>query len=168
MIERRRGGEVGVAAVQCLEGKAAWEAAKTGRWDRKLLDAICAITPNNRKGNVEENDRDLILYLIEYRDGLKAAAYLSRRHVREFAFAGQVAGQPRPAACWFELPKPQRDHFSFLVQHVARMMTTGKASYPIERTLLTTGMLAAGVESKSAGHKRIETPELDVTYRISS
>jgi hypothetical protein len=84
--------------------------------------------------------------------------------VAEWAFAGSVRGEPKPRACWFELPKPQRDHFSFLVGHVAKMMVTGKAAYPVERTLLTTGMLAALVDSKAAGGKRLETPELAVKY----
>ena len=39
MTETRPGGETGVQAVQALEGKAAWEAATAGRWDRRLLDA---------------------------------------------------------------------------------------------------------------------------------
>jgi hypothetical protein len=165
MTERRRGGESGVHAVQCLEGKAAWEAAGAGQWDPTLLDAALARVPDTGKGKVEEEDRDALVYLIEYRDGLKAAAYMSPRHAHEFAFAGRVKGQAEPAACWYELPKPQRDHFSFLVQHVARMMVSGKPDYPVERTLLTTGMLAALVESKATGHKRIATPHLNVMYK---
>jgi hypothetical protein len=166
MTERRKGGETGVKAVQCLEGRAAWDAASAGRWDRRLLDAAVATVPRHGRGKIEEEDAEAIVYLIEYRDGLRAAAYLSPRHVQEFAFAGRIKGQAEPAACWYELPKPQRDHFSFLVQQVARMFLTGKASYPVERTLLTTGMLAFLVESKSKGHKRIETPDLDVSYRV--
>jgi hypothetical protein len=164
MTERRRGGETGVRAVQCLEGKAAWEAAAAGRWDRALLDAALARVPQKGRGPVDEEDRDALVYLIEYRDGLQAAAYLSPRHVREFAFAGRVKGRSEPAACWYELPKPQRDHFSFLVQHAARMIVTGQPDYPVERTLLTTGMLASLIESKATGHKRLETPHLKVTY----
>jgi hypothetical protein len=164
MTERRKGGETGVKAVQCLEGKAVWEAVAAGRWDRALLDVALAKLPQRGKGKVEEEDRDALVYLVEYRDGLKAAAYLSRRHAHEFAFAGRIKGEATPAACWYELPKPQRDHFSFLVQHVARMMVTGKPAYPVERTLLTTGMLAAAVESRAAGHKRVQTPHLDVRY----
>ncbi|HEY7423151.1 MAG TPA: twin-arginine translocation signal domain-containing protein [Gemmataceae bacterium] len=165
MTERRKGGETGVKAVQCLEGKAAWEAAAAGRWDRGLLDAAVTKVPSKKHGKLEEDDANALVYLIEYRDGLHAAAYVSPRHVQEFAFAGRVKGREEPLACWYELPKPQRDHFSFLVQHAARMMTTGKTSYPIERTLLTTGMLAFLIDSKSNGHKRIETPELAVSYR---
>jgi hypothetical protein len=165
MTERRAGGETGVKAVQCLEGQAAWEAARSGRWDRGLLEAALATVPRKKAGAIEENDATALVYLIDYRDGLQAAAYLSPRHVQEFAFAGRVKGQAEPLACWYELPKPQRDHFSFLVQHAGRMFVTGRASYPIERTLLTTGMLAFLIDSKSDDHRRIETPELSICYR---
>ena len=165
MAERRKGGETGVRAVQCLEGKDVWKAAAEGRWDRRLLEAALARVPKRGLGTVEEEDANALVYLIEYRDGLRAAAYLSPRHVQEFAFAGRTRDGKTPA-CWYELPKPQRDHFSFLAGHVARMMVTGKPSYPVERTLLTTGMLSFLVDSKAAGHKRLETPELDVRYRV--
>lgn len=164
MAERRKHGETGVKAVQCLEGKAAWDAAHAQRWDRPLLDSALATVPTRGKDAVEKQDADALVYRVEYRDGLRAAAYMSRRHVHEFAFAGRVKGAKSPAACWYELPKPQRDHFSFLVQHIARMMVSGKASYPVERTLLTTGMLAYLMESKADGGRRIETPKLDVSY----
>ncbi len=166
MTERRRGGETGVRAVQCLEGPAAWEAPAGGKWDRKLLDAALAPVPGKGSGKVETEDAKAIVYLIEYRDGLRAAAYMSPRHVREFAFAGRMHGHAEPVACWYELPKPQRDHFSFLVQNVAQMMVTGKPSYPAERTLLTTGMLAFLMDSRAEGHRRIETPELTVAYTV--
>lgn len=165
MTERRKGGETGVRAVQCLQGKEAWEAAKKGKWDRTLLDAAIAKTPGNGKGPIEQSDAEALIYLIEYRDGLQAAAYMSPRYVREFAFGGQFKGQKDPVACWFELPKPQRDHFSYLVQHVCKMMVTGSATYPVERTLLTTGMLAALMDSKAGGGKRIDTPHLKIEYQ---
>jgi hypothetical protein len=165
MTETRPNGETGVKAVQALTGKEAWDAAKAGRWERALLDAAVATVPGARKGTVDENDRDALVYLVEYRDDLSAAAYLSPKHVQEFAFAGRVKGEAEPRACWYELPKPQRDHFSFLVQHAANMIITSKTDYPVERTLLTTGMLDFLVRSKADGGKRLETPQLDVTYR---
>ena len=36
MVERRDGGESGIAAVQCLEGDAVWEAGERGLWSREL------------------------------------------------------------------------------------------------------------------------------------
>jgi hypothetical protein len=165
MMERRKGGESGVKAVHYLEGKAAWDAAKGGKWDRSLLDAALAKVPNRGKGKVEEEDHDAIVYLIEYRDGLQAAAYLSPRHCQEFAFAGRAKGKPEPLACWYDLPKPQRDHFSFQVQAVAKMMVSGKPTYPVARTLLTTGMVDSLLESKLKG-RRMETGELEVKYSV--
>lgn len=164
MTERRRGGETGVRAVQCLEGPAVWDAATRNLWNRRLLDAALERVPGKRRGKIEDVDKNPVLYLIEYRDGLRAAAYMSRNYVHEFAFAGRVRGQARPQACWYELPRPQRDHFSFLVQHIARMFDTGKPSYPVERTLLTTGMLATLIESKAERHRRVETPHLHIRY----
>ena len=37
--------------------------------------------------------------------------------------------------------------FSPLVNNIEQMFLTGKETYPLERTLLTTGLTAAGVES---------------------
>ena len=78
----------------------------------------------------------------------------------------RVRGQPKPAGTWCYLPKPQRDHFSFLCNHIEKMFLTGRASYPVERTLLTTGMLDFVLESRTKGHTRLETPQLSVTYKV--
>src|SRR5207248_7039951 len=93
MTERRKGGETGVRAVQYLEGEAAWAAARSGKWDRALLDAALAKVPVRSAGKVEDEDPAPIVYLIEYRNGLQAAAYLSPRHCQEFAFASRAKGQ---------------------------------------------------------------------------
>ena len=157
--ERRRGGETGVRAVQCLQGADAWKAGREGRWRRDLLDAALA-TVSQKRGKLPAADPDAVVFLIEYADGLEAACYLSRGHVTEFAFAAKVDGVPQPAGTWFYLPKPQRDHFSFLCNHIEKMFLTGKPSYKVERTYVTTGMLAALMDSHFSGGKRIETPEL--------
>ena len=163
MMERRKGGETGVKAVHYLEGKSAWEAAKAGQWDRSLLDAALTKVPVKGKGKLEEDDKNAIVYLIEYRDGLRAAVYLSPHHFQEYGFAGKAKGKTEPLACWYQYPKPQRDPFSYQVQAVAQMMVTGKATYPVERTLLTTGMVDALLESRIK-RQRIETPHLFVQY----
>jgi hypothetical protein len=38
------------------------------------------------------------------------------------------------------------------------MFRAGKVSHAIERTLLTTGLVAAGMESLASGQKRVVTP----------
>jgi hypothetical protein len=57
------------------------------------------------------------------------------------------------------------------VHHLEEMMLSGSPSYPVERTLLTTGVLAAIYDS-SYGHgtnlevgRRLETPHLHLAYR---
>jgi hypothetical protein len=43
---------------------------------------------------------------------------------------------------------------------------TGKAPYPVERTLLTSGLVTAGMQSLAAGQKRLQTPHLAVRYKV--
>jgi hypothetical protein len=44
------------------------------------------------------------------------------------------------------------------------MMLEKKSPYPVERTLLTSGMVIGGVQSLFDGEKPINTPHLDITY----
>ncbi|MGE3818632.1 MAG: hypothetical protein AB7I30_04305, partial [Isosphaeraceae bacterium] len=83
----------------------------------------------------------------------------------EFAIAAKIQGRAQPVATWCELNKPQRDHFSFLCNHVEVMFRTGRSSYPVERTLMVTGALAAMMDSHAQGGARIPTPHLaELTY----
>ncbi len=169
-VEKRHGGETGVAAVQCLEGDSTWDAAAAGRWRTELLRAALRTVPDARVpgpsvADLRRIDPHAAVFLVQYRDGFRAAAYLARGLVNEFAFAADVAGRPDPVGCWCELNKPQRDHFSFLCNHIEVMFRTGRPSYPVERTYLVTGMLAALLDSRAQGGRRIETPHLrDIGY----
>jgi hypothetical protein len=51
-----------------------------------------------------------------------------------------------------------------LMARVEEMFLTGKVPYPVERTLLTTGLVEAGMQSLAAGQKRLPTPHLAVRY----
>ena len=53
----------------------------------------------------------------------------------------------------------------YLSLNVEEMFVTGRPTYPAERTLLSTGILAAAMDSRHEGHRRIETPWLDICYR---
>lgn len=48
---------------------------------------------------------------------------------------------------------------------VEEMFLTSKVSHPLERTLLTTGLVAAGMESLASRQKRLETPHLAIHYQ---
>lgn len=169
-VEKRPGGETGVKAVEVLQGDAVWRAAREGRWRLDLLEAVLDVAPHSgeRPRGLEaiaQRDREATVFLIEYRDGFRAATYMSRRLVPEFCFAADVEGVEKPVATWAYLSKPARDHFSFLCNHVEVMFRTGRPSYPVERTYLVTGVLAALMDSLHADGKPVETPHLrNVAY----
>jgi hypothetical protein len=60
------------------------------------------------------------------------------------------------------------DFFHPLTRHIEDLVLTGKAAYPVERTLLTSGMTLAAVESYHRGQILVETPEMAVKYKVGS
>jgi len=89
--------------------------------------------------------------------------------VEDFNFAARIDGRAQPFSTQMYLPMPPArtslaNFFSPLVNNVERMFLTGRATYPIERTLLTTGLTAAGVESLYR-KARYETPHLQISYQ---
>ena len=51
-----------------------------------------------------------------------------------------------------------------LVSKIEQMLMTDRAPYPVERTLLTSGLVEACLDSRFRGHAKLETPHLDVRY----
>ena len=58
------------------------------------------------------------------------------------------------------------DFFNPLVHYIEQMVITGGVPYPVERTLLTSGMTLFAVESLHQEQKPIATPEMNVTYGV--
>jgi hypothetical protein len=175
MMERRRGGETGVKAVTCLTGKDVWRAGDAGQWSWDLLEAALGRSETVNVGDVRRNVGSMAVqsmpatpataFLVEYRDGARGTALLLNGHVQDFCFAGRVAGETKPASCLFYLPPPPgAKYFDCLVTNIERFFETGRAPYPVERTLLTSGVLDAAMESHQRRGSRVETPELDVRY----
>ena len=159
-VEKRPDGETGVRAVQTLQGEEAYAAIHRDRWPAELLKTAIGTTPLAAQRPFDfERLRKSLLLRIEYQDGFQAAVCLAGGIV-DYCFAASVRGRAEPVATCPYLPKPQRDHFSFLCNHIEAMFRTGKPSYPVERTLLVTGILDSLHDSRAAGGKRIETPHL--------
>jgi hypothetical protein len=55
--------------------------------------------------------------------------------------------------------------FTPLANNIEKMILSGKATYPVERTLLTTGLTAAGVDSLYRNQVRCDTPHLSIHYQ---
>lgn len=182
MLERRRGGERGVAAVRALRGDPVWRAMESGSWsgggwDPRLFEACLSRSQTLQQapgfshrypspGQMREWVRDPVAYRIEYADGTKATMLLMNGLVRDFTFAARLRERPEPLSTLFYLPpNPNVAYSAPLMAKAEEMFLTGKAPYPIERTLLTTGLVAAAVQSLAQDGKRLETPHLAVRYR---
>jgi len=175
MMERRKGGETGVKAVTCLTGKDVWKAGDAGLWSWDLLHAALRRGESVNLGDVRRNVGGMSVqgmpptpataFLVEYRDGSRGTVLLLNGHTQDFCFAGRIQGEARPASCLFLMPPPPGAHyFDALCFNVEKMLETGQPPYPIRRTLLTTGVLDAVMESHARRDDRVETPELDVRY----
>jgi hypothetical protein len=163
-VERRKGGETGVRAVQRLEGEAVWKAAAEHRWSKELMQAALSRSEKPSKGRPEDV-KNPVLCMLEYNDGFRAATLSLGGMVNEYLVAFRVKGRSEIASTNCYVPTENSNNFSPLVHAIGQMYVTGKRAYPVERTLLTTGALSFLMESAHQGQKRIETPMLKVAYR---
>jgi hypothetical protein len=177
MVERRKGGETGVEWIQAYRGESFWQAYSNGVWSHDLMkSALCRSstlsTANQSFTNtfptldeMKARVPDPLAYHYQHRDGLRSTILLLGGLVYDGTFAAQIAGQSKPLSTQMYTSTQDgrtsvHNCFSPLVYQAELMFLTRKAQYPIERTLLTSGLLIRGVESAYNNGKRIETPEL--------
>ncbi len=182
MVERRRGGESGVKWLQAYRGDKFWQAHQEGVWPKDLMEAaLCrshTLRPSREGFNhnfPSEDDmrrlvRNPVAYRYEHTDGLKCTMLLMSGLIEDFNFAAHIEGRPEIFSTQMYLPMPPArtslaNFFSPLVNNFEKMYLTGKATYPVERTLLTTGLTAAGVESLYRNQVRYDTPHLAIEYQ---
>ena len=164
-VERRRGAERGVAWVQCLRGPAIWKIVDDGTIDQRLLDAALAVTPH-QSGADMRSSADATVFLLQYLDGLTAAVFMLPSFSSGTSVALRIKGSPQPLATRFdERTEPRHPHFAYLLKAIERMFHTGKPAYPVERTLLTSGILDRALTSLADGQRRLVTPELAIEYQ---
>ena len=183
MVERRKGGEKGVKWLQAYRGEKFWQAHHDRVWSRELFEAaLCrshTLKParagfNHIFPTIDEFKQivtDPIAYTYEHTDGLRCTMILMNGLIEDFNFAARLKGQEAPLSTQMYLPMPPArsslaNFFSPQVNNVEQMFLTGKPTYPLERTLLTTGLTAAGVDSLHKDQIRLETPHLDITYPV--
>jgi hypothetical protein len=172
LLERRVGGETGVKSVQAFTGKAMWDALDALPHAATLLEAALKRVPAHAPGDVRATTlkaADAAVFVIEYRDGLKAALAMLNGWLYEgdggaFIFAGKIKDKP-PVACHFYLQQPDPfAHFGQQIRAIEAMIDTGHAPVPLERTLLTTGILEAAMISLHEKGRKIDTPHLAIKY----
>ncbi|MEZ5399681.1 MAG: hypothetical protein R2729_08415 [Bryobacteraceae bacterium] len=172
-VERRKGGESGVAAVQCIQGPETWKWTAKNSWAGKLLDAVRA-NFDLKPGHFQESTREPTVTIVDYRDGTKAAIY-SVRGVG-WTYAGDIEGRPAPVlVSMLGWPGPYAQyHAANAFEHwITEMMLTRKEPYNAERLLLSTGIVSYNMESNWENGRqypvgrRVETPFMDMKYRTT-
>jgi hypothetical protein len=174
MLERRKGGETGVKAVQLLEGDDVWAAGDSGRWSKELLssalsrsDAIFGLTMLDGRpqdlvaaGVLPQLVKDPAAYCIEYNDGTRATLLMLTGASGDFTFAARLAGAESISTQFFRSPAPNNTFSACLAAKIEHMFTARAAPYPVRRTMLTSGLLEAGLLSRRRLNDKIETPHL--------
>lgn len=176
MVERRKGGETGVVAVQAFKGDDVWKHVSQGDWGKELFGACLsrsqtlaqAPTLSHRMPTWDQMKdwvKDPVAYRVEYADGLKTTMLLMNGLVQDFTFAAKLKGEAKPLSTLFHLPPvPNVTYSAALMSKAEETFLTNKSPTPIERTLLTSGITESGLQSLTKG-KRLETPHLAVKYQ---
>lgn len=181
MSERRRGGEVGIKSVLALRDAKVWEHLSEPAQEKTRQLVVAALRRSHNlpvEGGyptakvtfewARQALPSIIGYFIEHLDGFRTAVFMTG--IRDFNYAGWIGDEGKIVTCQMYLPMPGHgsttaDFFNPLIRHAEEMILTGKQPYPVERTLLTSGMVIAGVDSLHAG-KIIETPAMKVKYQV--
>jgi hypothetical protein len=168
LAEQRAGGETGVKRVQCLGGEAVWKAGEDRLYDRELFQAAWSRLPARPKQ--ERPLRDLVpkpsLLIIEYADGLRAFIFELNGAVGDWTAAWRYAEDARVESTlfWTQEARPAM-HFTWQLRGIESLIFTGQPAWNVERTLLTSGVLDALLQSRTEGGSVVETSYLKVQYQ---
>lgn len=161
-LERRAGGETGVATVAAVTGSAVDStiALKLGR-SELLRAAIAAL-------DIETDDPVALarqcandLFLVRYADGTSLTLLNLDLHDNRTAVAIRGAEDTVVASAWTR--DPHHGHFTFLVRQIESLVLTGRSPYPVDRTLLTTGVIQAALVARHE-QRLVQTPHLALSY----
>ena len=182
MSERRQGGEVGISAVHAVKGAKVWEMMAERPDTQRLL--VAALSRSNTlpvengypTGPVTFDWArtvfpEPVAYFIDHRDGFRTTMFLLA--IQDFNYAGLRADTGEVIACQMHLPMPgsgatTADFFNPLVRYIEDMVIENRVPYPVQRTLLTSGMTLAAVESLHRGQIPVATPEMAVRYEVGA
>ena len=190
MVERRKGGETGVSAVEAFRGDAVWKflaelpdgskPPTRALFDACLCRSFRLTSPLPGYGNAFPDTsqlpalvRDPILYRISYKDGTIGNLFMMNGLVNDFTVALRLEGDGPILSTQLNLPglapgQTLPNFFSPLARHCETMFVTGAAPYPVERTLLTSGILSTAVDLLASGRTRLDTPHLStIAYQPS-
>jgi hypothetical protein len=173
MIEARRGGETGVSKVELLAGDAFQKAQAAGRWSQELVDAAMAAEakanfqrqPYPGRQPAQPSVKPHHALIVHYKDGTRGTALAIGSTSDRWNFACRPRGQAQPlATALYNGPWGNLCLFTALSNAIVHFFKTGRSPYPIERTLMVSGILDAAMHSHKEGGKPVATPELEFDY----
>ena len=162
MVERRAGGETGVISVEGLKGDDVWAAIDSGKISQKLVDAACDTIKGKAIGNMRDIAKMPYAVIVKYKDGTKGAIVTLDQYVNEgWAYAAKTG--KNIVATEFVLDHSMSySHFSYLTLNIQKFIVS-RPTAPIERNLLTSGIIDMGIRSLTEGKVK-ETPFLNIKY----
>jgi hypothetical protein len=170
VVEFRKGGETGITSVEFLSGDALWKAGENGRWSVPLAEAAMVAELGQKPRNWKQIEGELEAephgILVTYKDGLRACVLKVGRNSTRWNFACTLKGDPKLHATRFHVgPWQNRNLFKALAHAIQHHFRTGTPPYPVERTLLVSGVLDASMHSRAAAGEVRKTPHLEFGYR---
>jgi len=169
MVESRHGGETGVSSIEFIEGDQVHQVVEQGRLSKELADAAMkaelGYVPTSWSQIKGEPEVTPHVVLVNYKDGLKGTILRIGRDDTRWNFACRMKKERTVHATAFNVgPWHNRCLFKALSHAIQQHFIHGKAPYPVERTLLVTGMLDAAMHARQEKDKRLETPHLEFSY----
>ena len=135
---------------------------------RLMFEAAMGRLSRQQNGDrpLSEAVKEPILWQVEYLDGLRATVLELNGAVGEWTGAWRYRKDQRVESTqfWTQEARPAA-HFTLLLNGIEKMMLTGQPAWNVERTLMTSGLLDALLQSRAAGGMRQETPHLRFAYQ---
>ena len=168
VVEARKGGETGLARVELLKGDELLAAGRAGRWSIDLARrAMRAELGRDWQPLQSPRGEPKVVshgLLLTYKDGMKATVLKVGHDSTRWNFACRLAGGKQHATAYNVGPWQNRNLFKALSHAIQHHFIHRRAPYPVERTLLVSGILEAAMRSHR-DKKPIDTPSLDISYQ---
>jgi hypothetical protein len=167
IAECRHGGETGVRNVWAAEGEEVWKAMDRGEWPEDLMLRALGGYPDLRPGHPRElQPSGTVLFAVEYEDGTKGYVIQFPNLVDQWGYAFRSDSGVTVALCDSEKKRPF-GHFERLTRMIEAFVTSGRAPFPMERVLMSTGLIGYGMKSLFL-KKPVDTPLLRFEYSRDS
>jgi hypothetical protein len=166
-LESRKGGETGIREIEFLPRGPLFDAARKGRWSLDLARAAMRVEFGDKVPDITRpiNGVEPWGILVTYRDGTKGVVLKVGVSGTRWNFACKLSGEREPrATSHYVGPWRNRCLFMALSNAIQQFFVRRESPYPVERTLLTTGALAAAVDARASGEP-VETPHLNISYQ---